>query len=98
VEQKIKEGYSSKLLKQNKMSKIISYGDILNEYQNTTDGLWLLDALESKHPIMMDNDQVNMFVKFIDALFYHKKKFSKLDKSTPIISYEENGRCTLNLR
>ena len=80
------------------MAKIITYADILKEYENTTDGLWVLEALEAKHPIMMNNDQVNLFVEFIEALFYHKKKFLKLDKSTPIISYEENGRCTLNLR
>jgi hypothetical protein len=80
------------------MLKIITYGEILKEYENTTDGLWVLEALESKHPIMMSNDQVNLFVEFIEALFYHPKRYARLDKSTPIISYQENGRCDLNLR
>jgi len=91
---------SGKEYKTKKIMGNITIGEVIENYNLTTDGYWILDSIEKKHPIRLTGSQVDDFLELIEFMNSSKRnenRVRKVESNKPIITYDKNGKCTLNI-
>jgi hypothetical protein len=80
--------------------KNITIGEVVENYNLTTDGYWILNSIEQKHSIRLTGNQVDDFLELIEFMNSSKRnenRVRKVQSNKPIITYDKDGKCTLNI-
>ena len=78
----------------------ITIGEVIENYNLTTDGYWILNSIEEKHPIRLTGNQVDDFLELIEFMNSSKRNENRVRRVEPtksIITYDTKGICTLNI-
>jgi hypothetical protein len=78
----------------------ITIGEVIENYNLTTDGHYILGEIEKKHPIRLTDCQINDFLDLIEFMNHSKRnenRVRKVESDKPIITYDKKGICTLNI-
>ena len=80
--------------------KNITIGEVVENYNLTTDGYWILNSIEEKHPIRLTRNQVDDFLELIEFMNSSKRnenRVRKVESNKSIITYDKDGKCTLKI-